>query len=51
MGCAVKNGLALCLDAGHFHPTEVISAKITAVVCGEDAFATFRARCAGTATM
>jgi L-rhamnose isomerase len=31
MGYAVKNHLALCLDAGHFHPTEVISAKISAV--------------------
>ena len=31
IGYAVKNGLALCLDAGHFHPTEVISAKISAV--------------------
>jgi len=31
MGYAVKNGLALCLDAGHFHPTETISAKISAV--------------------
>ena len=31
MGYAVKNGLALCLDAGHFHPTEVISVKISAV--------------------
>jgi len=31
LGYAVKNGLALCLDAGHFHPTEVISAKISAV--------------------
>jgi L-rhamnose isomerase len=30
MGYAVKNNLALCMDAGHFHPTEVISAKITA---------------------
>jgi L-rhamnose isomerase len=28
---AVKNGIALCLDAGHFHPTEVISAKISAI--------------------
>lgn len=26
---AVKNGLLLCLDAGHFHPTEVISDKIS----------------------
>jgi len=31
LGYAVKNGLALCLDSGHFHPTEVISAKISAV--------------------
>ena len=31
MGYAAKNRLALCLDAGHFHPTEVISAKISAV--------------------
>jgi L-rhamnose isomerase len=28
---AVKKGLALCLDAGHFHPTETISAKISAI--------------------
>jgi len=31
MGYAVKNNIALCLDAGHFHPTEVISPKISAV--------------------
>ena len=31
LGYAVKMGLALCLDSGHFHPTEVISAKISAV--------------------
>jgi len=31
LGYAVKNGLALCIDAGHFHPTEVISAKISAI--------------------
>ena len=31
LGYAAKNGLALCLDSGHFHPTEVISAKISAV--------------------
>jgi len=31
LGYTVKNGLALCLDSGHFHPTEVISAKISAV--------------------
>ena len=31
MGYAMKNGLALCLDAGHYHPTEVVSAKISAI--------------------
>jgi len=31
MGYAVKNNIALCLDAGHFHPMEYISAKISAV--------------------
>jgi len=31
LGYAVKNNLALCMDAGHYHPTEVISAKISAV--------------------
>lgn len=31
MGYAMKNKIALCMDAGHFHPTEVISAKISAV--------------------
>ena len=29
-GYAVKNGLLYTLDAGHFQPTEVISAKLTA---------------------
>jgi len=28
---AAKRGLGLCLDSGHFHPTEVISTKISAV--------------------
>jgi len=31
MGYVIKNGLALCLDTGHYHPTEVVSAKISAV--------------------
>ena len=31
LGYAVKNDLALCLDAGHFHPLEYVSAKISAV--------------------
>jgi L-rhamnose isomerase len=32
MGYAAKNNTLLCLDAGHFHPTEVISDKITSVL-------------------
>ena len=31
LGYTVKNGLALCMDAGHYHPTEMVSAKISAV--------------------
>jgi len=31
LGYAVKNKLALTLDTGHFHPTEVVSAKLSAV--------------------
>lgn len=30
MGYAMKNNKLLCLDSGHFHPTEVISDKISA---------------------
>ena len=36
LGYAVKNGLTYCLDAGHFHPTEVISDKISSVLCNVD---------------
>ena len=32
MGYAIKNDTLLCLDAGHFHPTEVISDKISSVL-------------------
>jgi L-rhamnose isomerase len=32
LGYAVKNGLLYCLDSGHFHPTETVSAKISAVL-------------------
>lgn len=32
LGYAVKNRTLLCLDAGHFHPTEVISDKISSVL-------------------
>lgn len=31
MGYAVKNNKVLAMDAGHYHPTEVVSAKISAV--------------------
>lgn len=30
LGYAITRDIALCLDAGHFHPTEVISDKISA---------------------
>ncbi len=33
MGYAVENKILLCLDTGHFHPTEVISDKISSVLC------------------
>jgi len=32
MGYAVSRGKLLCLDAGHFHPTEVISDKISSTL-------------------
>lgn len=32
LGYAVANDVLLCLDAGHFHPTEVISDKLSAVL-------------------
>src|SRR5205807_1437050 len=31
LGYAIKNKKLLCLDAGHFHPTEVISDKLSAL--------------------
>ncbi len=33
LGYAISRGVLLTLDAGHFHPTEVISAKLSAVLC------------------
>jgi L-rhamnose isomerase len=33
---AVANNILLCLDAGHFHPTEVISDKLSAVLTNLD---------------
>jgi L-rhamnose isomerase len=32
LGYAVRRGILLCLDTGHFHPTEVVSDKISAVL-------------------
>lgn len=32
LGYAVKNNLTLCLDSGHFHPTETIADKISSVL-------------------
>jgi len=32
MGYAISKGLLLCLDAGHFHPTETIADKISALL-------------------
>lgn len=33
LGYAVKNQILLCLDAGHFHPTENMADKISSVLC------------------
>ncbi len=32
LGYAVKNGIGLCLDTGHFHPTEQIGDKISSIL-------------------
>jgi L-rhamnose isomerase len=32
MGYAVKNNIALCLDTGHFHPTEQVGDKISSML-------------------
>ncbi len=32
MGYAISRNKVLCLDAGHFHPTEVISDKISSTL-------------------
>lgn len=36
LGYAIAKQKVLCLDAGHFHPTEVISDKLSAVLCYVD---------------
>jgi L-rhamnose isomerase len=32
LGYAIQNGVLLCLDSGHFHPTEIISDKLSSVL-------------------
>lgn len=32
MGYALRNNVLLCMDAGHFHPTETISDKISSIL-------------------
>jgi L-rhamnose isomerase len=32
LGYAISRGILLCLDSGHFHPTEVISDKLSSVL-------------------
>jgi L-rhamnose isomerase len=32
LGYAIANNILLCLDSGHFHPTEVISDKLSSVL-------------------
>lgn len=36
MGYAIRRGKLLCLDAGHFHPTETLADKLSAVFCHLD---------------
>ena len=36
LGYAIRHNKLYTLDAGHFHPTEVISAKLSAVLCNLD---------------
>lgn len=36
LGYACKHNIGVCLDAGHFHPTEVISDKISSVLLFTD---------------
>ncbi len=36
MGYAMKNDVMLCLDAGHFHPTETVSDKISSIFTFQD---------------
>ncbi|MCA1809201.1 MAG: L-rhamnose isomerase [Kiritimatiellia bacterium] len=33
LGYAIRKNIELCLDSGHFHPTESIAGKLSAVLC------------------
>lgn len=33
LGYALRKNIVLCLDTGHFHPTEMVSDKLSAVLC------------------
>lgn len=36
MGYAIRNGIVLCLDMGHFHPTENVADKLSSVAMSVD---------------
>ncbi len=36
MGYAIRRGIALCLDMGHFHPTENVADKLSSVALSVD---------------
>jgi L-rhamnose isomerase len=36
LGYAIENGVLLCLDMGHFHPTESVADKISAILTWND---------------
>jgi len=36
LGYAIRNAILICLDTGHFHPTEVVSDKISSVLTSLD---------------
>jgi len=36
LGYAIRKGILLCIDTGHFHPTEIVADKISAVLLSLD---------------
>ena len=52
MAYAATRKTLVCMDAGHYHPTENVADKISTGLCFMDEFcSTFRGRCVGTAIM